>query len=31
MKRAAQRQALVIYGHSPEQWPDLKKSPHWFE
>lgn len=28
---AAQRDALVIYGHSPEQWPDLRKAPNWFE
>ena len=31
MKLATQRDAFVIYGHSPEQWPDLKKAPHWFE
>lgn len=31
MKLAAERDALVIYGHSPEQWPDLKKAPDWFE
>lgn len=31
MVLAAQRDALVIYGHSPEQWPDLKKAPDWFE
>ncbi len=30
MALAAKRDALVIYGHSPEQWPDLKKAPHWF-
>lgn len=31
MALAAQRDATVIYGHSPEQWPELKKAPHWFE
>lgn len=30
MKLAADRDALVIYGHSPEQWPTLKKAPEWF-
>ena len=30
MALAAEREALVIYGHSPEQWPDLKKAPEWF-
>ena len=28
---AAERDALVIFGHSPEQWPELKKAPDWFE
>lgn len=27
MKRAAEQNAFVIYGHSPEQWPSLRKSP----
>lgn len=31
MKHAQQQDALVIYGHSPEQWPTLKKAPYWFE
>jgi len=31
MALAAERDAFVIYGHSPEQWPDLKKAPQWFE
>ncbi|MEH6647745.1 MBL fold metallo-hydrolase [Sulfitobacter sp.] len=31
MKLAADRDALVIFGHSPEQWPTLRKAPHWFE
>ncbi len=30
MGLAAEREAFVIYGHSPEQWPNLKKAPHWF-
>lgn len=30
MKLAAEREALVIFGHSPEQWPELKKAPDWF-
>jgi N-acyl homoserine lactone hydrolase len=30
MKLANERDAFVIFGHSPEQWPDLSKAPHWF-
>lgn len=30
MALAQEREAMVIYGHSPEQWPDLKKAPEWF-
>lgn len=30
MALAAERDALVIYGHSPQQWPTLKKAPDWF-
>ena len=30
MNMAAARDALVIFGHSPEQWPELKKAPYWF-
>lgn len=30
MKLARARDAFVIYGHSPEQWPNLKKAPNWF-
>ena len=30
MRLARERGALVIYGHSPQQWPDLRKAPHWF-
>lgn len=28
MKLAADTKAIVIYGHSPEQWPTLRKSPN---
>ncbi|MFK7838504.1 MAG: MBL fold metallo-hydrolase [Sulfitobacter sp.] len=31
MKLAKAREAFVIFGHSPEQWPDLRKAPDWFE
>jgi N-acyl homoserine lactone hydrolase len=31
MKLAAQRDAFVIYGHSPEQWPELKKAPDGYD
>ncbi|SFE13488.1 N-acyl homoserine lactone hydrolase [Sulfitobacter brevis] len=31
MALAAERDAYVIFGHSPEQWPTLKKAPDWFE
>ena len=31
MKMAAARSATVIFGHSPEQWSDLRKAPAWFE
>ena len=27
---AQERDALVIYGHSPQQWADLRKAPEWF-
>ncbi|SFH27197.1 N-acyl homoserine lactone hydrolase [Palleronia marisminoris] len=27
MRIAAERDAFVIYGHDPTQWPDLRKSP----
>ncbi|MBD3665364.1 MBL fold metallo-hydrolase [Sulfitobacter aestuariivivens] len=30
LKLAAERDALIIYGHSPEQWPDLRKAPLFF-
>lgn len=30
MELAKQRAAMVIFGHSPEQWPTLPKAPHWF-
>ncbi len=31
MQMARDRGATVIFGHSPEQWPDLRKAPDWFE
>ena len=31
MALARERGARVIYGHSPEEWPDLPKAPRWFE
>jgi len=31
MALAAERDAFVIFGHSHEQWPELKKAPEWFE
>lgn len=31
MTLASERDAFVIYGHSPEQWPGLKKAPHWYD
>ncbi len=30
MQIAADRQAMVIYGHCPEQWPELRKAPNWY-
>ncbi|MDN5786145.1 MBL fold metallo-hydrolase [Pseudorhodobacter sp.] len=30
MELARERDATVIYGHSPQQWPGLKKAPEWF-
>ena len=30
MALAQQHDALVIYGHSPQQWPGLRKAPEWF-
>lgn len=30
MQLARERRALVVYGHSPQQWPDLRKAPEWF-
>ena len=31
MAMSKERGALVIFGHSPEQWPTLRKAPDWFE
>lgn len=28
MLRARDQDAFIIYGHSPEQWPTLRKAPH---
>lgn len=30
MALAQQRDATVIFGHSPEDWPELRKAPDWF-
>lgn len=30
MKIAEQTNALIIYGHDPEQWPTLKKAPDFY-
>ncbi|WP_241963280.1 N-acyl homoserine lactonase family protein [Paracoccus suum] len=30
MQRAEQSGAFVIYGHSPEQWPKLRKAPDFY-
>lgn len=30
MRLSQDRDALVIYGHSPQQWPELRKAPEWF-
>lgn len=30
MRLARERDAQVIFGHSPEQWPDLRKAPQGF-
>lgn len=30
MRLAQDRDAMVIYGHSPQQWPELRKAPEWF-
>ena len=30
MQLARDRNAMVIFGHSPQQWPDLRKAPEWF-
>lgn len=31
MRIAAERDAFVIYGHSPEQWPMLRKAPDFYD
>jgi N-acyl homoserine lactone hydrolase len=30
MDLAVQHKAMVIFGHSPEQWPSLRKAPWWY-
>ena len=30
MDRATRDRAMLIFGHSPEQWPELKKAPEWY-
>ncbi len=30
MRTAREKDALVIFGHCPQQWPSLPKAPHWF-
>ncbi|MEQ6204546.1 MBL fold metallo-hydrolase [Sulfitobacter sp. HNIBRBA2951] len=30
LEMARAKDAMVIYGHSPEQWPTLRKAPDWF-
>ncbi|UWR24459.1 MBL fold metallo-hydrolase [Sulfitobacter sp. S190] len=30
MQRARDRDALVIFGHSPEDWPTQRKAPDWY-
>ena len=27
---ARERNALMVFGHSPQQWPGLRKAPEWF-
>jgi N-acyl homoserine lactone hydrolase len=31
MDIASARDALVIYGHCPDQWPGLRKAPEWYD
>ncbi|MBW4708364.1 MBL fold metallo-hydrolase [Roseobacter sp. YSTF-M11] len=31
MQMAADRQAKVIFGHCPAQWPTLRKAPEWYD
>lgn len=30
IRLARERDAVVIFGHSPQQWPGLRKAPDWF-
>ena len=31
LARATQDRATILYGHSPEQWPTLRKAPEWYD
>ncbi len=31
LQHADERRAFVIYGHSPEQWPELRKAPDYYD
>jgi N-acyl homoserine lactone hydrolase len=31
MRLASERDAFVIYGHGPEQWPTLRKAPAFYD
>lgn len=31
MQRAARDRAMVVFGHSPDQWSDLRKAPEWYD
>ncbi|MEM9639051.1 MAG: MBL fold metallo-hydrolase [Pseudomonadota bacterium] len=31
MKIAAEQDAMIIFGHCPEQWPRLRKAPEWYD
>lgn len=30
MRRAHAQQAWLIYGHSPQQWPVMRRAPYWY-
>ena len=31
LDRAARDHAMLIFGHSPSQWPKLRKAPEWYD